>query len=68
MEKAAERLLAQYDRTEPKNEKLYDKYTKAQENNNRAYRACFAAHAKGESYFPALAKQAQTVVDTLPTK
>jgi len=68
LEKAAERLLAQYDQTEPKNEKLYDKYTKAQENNDRAYRACFAAHAKGESFFPALVRQAQALVDALPKR
>ncbi len=68
LERAAERLLAQYDQTEPKNEKLYDKYTKAQENNDRAYRACFAAHAKGESFFPALVRQAQALVDALPKR
>jgi hypothetical protein len=34
----------------------------------RAYRRCFAAQAARQSYFPALVKQAQALVDALPQK
>ena len=34
----------------------------------QAYRRCFAAQAPRQGYFPALVKQAQALIDTLPTK
>ncbi|SRR6266545_2812940 len=38
------------------------------EDGDRAYRRCFAAHAKLESAFPALVKRAQGLIDALPKK
>ena len=43
-----------------------DKGDQLREAGYRAYRRCFAAQAPRRSYFPALAKQAQTLIDALP--
>jgi hypothetical protein len=45
-----------------------DRSEELQDEAYRAYRRCFAAQATAESYFPALAQQAQALIDMLPTK
>jgi hypothetical protein len=50
-------LAAEGDRSEELQDEAYG-----------TYRRCFAAQATTESYFPALAKQAQALVDMLPAK
>jgi hypothetical protein len=48
-----------------KEEQDSDASEKTRDDGYAAYRACFAEHAKGEKYFPALIKQAQEWVDQL---
>jgi hypothetical protein len=67
-EARAQRVLDEYQKTEPKDEKLFDRYTHIQEEADQAYRGCFASRAKSERWFPALVKQAQGLVDALPRK
>ena len=43
-----------------------DKGDQLREEGYRAYRRCFAAQAPRRSYFPALVKQAQALIDALP--
>jgi hypothetical protein len=43
-----------------------DKGNQLREDGYRAYRSCFAAQAPRRGYFPALIKQAQTLIDVLP--
>lgn len=45
-----------------------DKGDQLREAGYRAYRRCFAAQAPRQSYFPALRKQAQALIDELPAK
>jgi hypothetical protein len=67
-EARAQRVLDEYQKTDPKDEKLFDRYTHMQEEGEQAYRGCFASRAKGERWFPALVKQAQALIDGLPAK
>jgi hypothetical protein len=57
-----------YDASDPKDDKLFDVCTGLQEEGDDAYRKCFVAHAPAEAFFPALVKQAQSIVDALPAK
>ncbi len=61
----AERLLARYNAGGSKDEALFARYTKAQEEGDTAFRGCFAERIKDRPEFPALARQAQALVDTL---
>jgi hypothetical protein len=45
-----------------------ERFDKLREDGDRAFRRCFAARAPQESYFPALVKQAQGLIDELPRK
>jgi len=45
-----------------------DRYDELSEEAYRAYRRCFAAQAPQRRYFPAIVRQAQALIDALPTK
>jgi hypothetical protein len=47
-------------------QKLFDKSTQAEEQGDAAYRQCYGAQAPKESFFPAVIKQAQKLVDMMP--
>ncbi|MDB5600302.1 MAG: hypothetical protein JWN71_2346 [Xanthobacteraceae bacterium] len=67
-QKEAEVIFEAYRATEQKDEKLFDSYTKKQEEGDTAFRKCFGERAKTQPYFPDLTKAAQALLDGLPEK
>jgi len=63
-----EKLLKKYNEGGMKDEKVFDESTAAQARGDDDYRACFAAHAPKESFFPALTREAQEIVDRFKFK
>jgi hypothetical protein len=64
----SEAVYESYRTTEPKDEKLFDRYVKMQEVGDEAFRRCFAERAKNERYFADLTKAAQALLDSFPEK
>jgi hypothetical protein len=60
--KAAE---AAYQASNPKDEKLFERSSKLQEEGSKAFRRCFAERANGEAFFAEVTKQAQALVDRM---
>jgi hypothetical protein len=51
-----------------KDEKLFEQSTRIEEEGDVAFRRCFAQQAKGRSFVVSLTKQAQGLVDSLPSR
>jgi hypothetical protein len=64
----ADAAQAAYEKSGAKNKALLDKSMKLEEQMDRAYLQCFAAHARDASGFAAAVKQAQALIDLLPAK
>jgi hypothetical protein len=67
-QKEAEVIFEAYRATEQKDEKLFDTYTKKQNEGDEAFRRCFGERAKTQPYFADLTKAAQALLDGLPEK
>ncbi len=64
----AQAVLESYGRSAPKDDKLFEQYSRLRDNGDLAFRQCFGIQARTQSYFPALVRQAQALVDALPAK
>jgi hypothetical protein len=64
-ESKAQTMYDKYRAGDLKDEKLFDEYTKTQEDGDVAMRKCFAERAKDAPFFAGLRKQAQGLVDRL---
>jgi hypothetical protein len=51
-----------------KDDKLFEQSTRIEEEGDSAFRRCFAQQAKGRSFVAALTRQAQELVDRLPSR
>jgi hypothetical protein len=58
--------LAAYNKTDPKDEKLFEAYTKLEDDADKAFRGCYAEETLKAPFYPDLAKQAQAVANSLP--
>jgi hypothetical protein len=67
-QKEAEVIFEAYRATEQKDEKLFDSYTKKQDEGDVAFRRCFGERAKSERYFAEWVRAAQALLDGLPEK
>ena len=63
--KASEDLWKAYEKAGSKDEKLLDQRSKAEDDGDKAYRACLVAKTPQQAYYPALVKEAQEVADRL---
>ena len=66
--KQAEAAAAEYEKSGRKNKALEKKASQAEVAAEGAYPHCFATQTRGASFFPALVKQAQELIDALPAK
>jgi hypothetical protein len=66
--KKSEDLRSAYQKSGAKNEKLFDDGTKAEDDGDKAYRACLVARTPQQAYYPALVKEAQELADRLAGK
>ena len=66
--KASEDLRAAYQKSAPKNERLFDDGTKAEDDGDTAYRACLVAKTPQQPYYAALVEEAQEIADRLAAK
>jgi hypothetical protein len=66
IKKQADAAAVAYEKSGRKDAKLEEKMTQAERAIDEAYPSCFATQARNASFFPALIKQAQQLVDTLP--
>jgi hypothetical protein len=64
--KQAEAAAAAFEKSGRKDAKLEEKMTQAEHAVDEAYPSCFATQARSASFFPALVKQAQQLIDALP--
>ena len=64
-QKKAEALQAAYQKSGSKNEKLFDDSTKAENEGDKAYRACLVKETPQQPYYSALVKEAQDIADRL---
>jgi hypothetical protein len=64
--KNADAKYTAYQASDPKDEKLFDEHTRMQDEGAAAFGRCFNERAKTESFFAALTRQAQAIVDRLP--
>jgi hypothetical protein len=51
-----------------KDDKLFEQSTRIEEEGDAAFRRCFAQQAKGRNFVTALTRQAQDLVDRLPSR
>ena len=61
----AEKLQAEYRASGLKDEKLFDESTRAEEQGDKDYRACFNERAPREPFFAGVTREAQDLVDRL---
>lgn len=66
--KTAEELRGAYEKSQPKNEKLSDDSSKAEDDGDKAYRACLVAKTPQQPYYQGLAAEAQAIADRLAGK
>ncbi len=66
--KKSDELKSAYQKSGAKNEKLFDDGTKAEDDGDKAYRACLVAKTPQQPYYPALVKEAQAIADRLAAK
>lgn len=67
-EAEAKEAFEAYRASDQKNQKLFDKYSKLQEEGGAAFRRCFVERAKKEAFFTELTQEAQKLVDRLAGK
>ena len=67
-QKKSEELRSAYQKSGAKNEKLFDDGTKAEDDGDKAYRACLVAKTPQQAYYQGLVKEAQEIADRLATK
>jgi hypothetical protein len=58
--------LAAYNATDPKDEQLFEAYTKLEGDADKAFRTCYAEETLSAPFYPDLVKQAQAVANSLP--
>lgn len=58
--------LEAYNKSDPKDEQLFEAYTKLEEQADAAFRGCYAEEALKAPFFPDLVKQAQAIANSLP--
>ena len=63
--KKSEELKSAYQKSGAKNEKLFDDGTKAEDDGDKAYRACLVAKTPQQPDYPALVKEAQELGERL---
>ena len=66
--KRGETPLAAYYASDSKDETLFDDYIRLQSEGVAAFHRCYAAQAAKQPFFAAVTRQAQALVDLLPTK
>ena len=66
--KKSDELKSAYQKSGAKNEKLFDDGTKAEDDGDKAYRACLVAKTPQQPYYAALVKEAQEIADRLAAK
>ncbi len=54
--------------SEPKDDESSNQHDRLEEEGDAAFRRCFARQAKGQGFFTALTRQAQALVDRMPTR
>lgn len=64
----AESVLDDYVKTDRKDKTLLAQYARMEIAADGAYRLCFSAQASKDAHFPAVAAQAQTLIDALPAQ
>ena len=57
-----------YENAGSKDDKLLDERSKAEDNGDKAYRACLVAKTPQQPYYPALVAEAQELADRLAGK
>ena len=67
-EKKSQELRDAYQKSGAKNEKLFDDGTKAEDDGDKAYRACLVAKTPQQAYYQALVAEAQEIADRLAAK
>lgn len=58
--------LAAYNRTDPKDEQLFEVYTKLEDDADQAFRICYAEETLNAPFYKDLVKQAQAMANSLP--
>jgi hypothetical protein len=58
--------LAAYNKSDPKDETLFEAYTKLEEQADKGFRGCYAEEALSAPFYKDLVKQAQAIVNSLP--
>jgi hypothetical protein len=58
--------LAAYNRTDPKDEQLFEVYTKLEDDADQAFRTCYAEETLNAPFYKDLVKQAQAMANSLP--
>ena len=58
--------LAAYNKTDPKDESLFEAYTRLEEKADRDYRGCYAEEALKAPFYKDLMKQAQALAGAMP--
>ena len=53
-------------KTDPKDEKLFEAYTKLEDDADKAFRTCYAEETLSAPFYPDLVKQAQAIANSLP--
>jgi hypothetical protein len=66
--KTSEELWKAYEKAGSKDDKLLDERSKAEDDGDKAYRACLVAKTPQQPYYPALVAEAQEIVDRLAGK
>jgi hypothetical protein len=67
-ERKAKQVLAAYTASDPKDQKLFDDYSRTQEEGDDAFRRCYAENTGRDPLFAALTRQAQVLVDLVQAK
>ena len=67
-ERKAKEVLAAYTASDPKDQKLFDEYSRTQENGDEAFRRCYAENANRDPQFAVLTRQAQVLIDLIPPR
>jgi len=58
--------LAAYNATDPKDEGLFEAYTKLEDDADKAFRDCYGEEVLKAAFYPDLVRQAQAVANSLP--
>jgi hypothetical protein len=58
--------LAAYNKSDPRDDTLFEAYTKLEEQADRGFRGCYAEETLGAPFYKDLVKQAQAIANSLP--